>query len=388
MTSKLFMVFLGLAIWVGGCTLPIVEDTGSAGQDAVKAWFDAPLPNSTFWPSSPCQIVAHGASSSGIAMFELSVNGAATSIPSPDAQGSLVTLTQDCGMSEPGKYLLQLRAQDNAGEWSAYAETSLIIVEADIATGSVGGAVFGDQNGDGLQDASEGPLEGVDVVLKGCGPDAMQTTGTDGVFQFVNVPAGSCALEVFKAGWGFSGSSPSLGYPLPVASDPNLPTNVGILMAPMSDQASAPVFGAPQLSSALAYYGGAGCDPRRLTVQIKAQHPDGIKVMVFFHRLLEVNGSKDSGWSDGFSMNTGGQDLYTLSMNAERLVEKSGFQTQARVSYQFVMQTSKGEFVRSAVFSDLQISPCGSPPPAATTTPGTVTPPAGTTGTPGTPLVP
>jgi hypothetical protein len=200
-----------------------------------------------------------------------------------------------------------------------------------------------------------------------------QTTGTDGTFQFVNVPSGSCTLEVAKAGWGFSGSSPNLGYPLPVASNPSLPTNVGILMAPLSNNIPQPGFGVPQLSSNQVYYGATRCDPNRITVQIKAQHPDGIQVIVFFHRLHELNGNKDSGWSEGFSMNTDGKGLYTLSTSGDRLVGNTGFTTQAIVSYQFVMQTQKGEFMRSEVYSDLSLSPCGSsrpPAPGVTTTPG------------------
>lgn len=512
---RIFAFCLLAAVLASACGPASGIPAGEAAS--VRAWFDAPLPNTVWLPPSPCQIVAHGASPNGIAAFELSINGAVSAnIPSPDTQNSLVTLTQDCGLSEPGNYLLQMRARDNAGGWSGYAETSLVIPgggtstctdQLDVTfedplqkthmtpgqkftkswtvqntgtctwgegyrlvfrggpsmseggasmgapldtllgslvslpvlpgqtviipldqtapmeegwyvgawglntpsgeavtithgsdvdstasfyvdivvktgtpttTGEIGGAVFADQNGNGLQDSGEGPLAGVDVTLKGCGPNATKTTGTDGTFQFANVPAGSCTLEVSKAGWGFSGSSPNLGYPLPVGSNPGLPTNVGILMAPMSDNLPGPSFGAPQLSSGLVYYGGTRCDPNRITVQIKAQHPDGIKVMVFFHRLHELNGNKDSGWSEGFSMNTDGKGLYTLSMSGDRLVEGTGFTTQAVASYQFVMQTQKGEFLRSDVYSDLYVSPCGSPPPPApgvTTTPGIIWPP-------------
>ncbi len=497
-----FLAFCSLIALLASACGPS-SGSPAGGATSLHAWFDAPLPNSTFLPPNPCQIVAHGASPNGIAAFELSINGAVSAnIPSPDTKSSLVTLTRDCGLSEPGNYLLQIRAQDNAGKWSDYAETNLIIpgggtptctnqldvtfedplqktymtpgqkftkswtvqntgtctwgegyhlvfeggpsmseggasmgapldtplgslVSLPVAPGQkvvlalgqtaplqegwyvgswklvapngdkmptvcmcddivvktttptptakIGGAVFADQNGNGLQDSAEGPLDGVKVTLKGCGPDMTQTTGTDGTFQFVNVPPGSCTLEVSKAGWAFSGSSPNLGYPLPVASNPSLPTNVGILMAPLSNNIPQPGFGVPQLSSGLVYYGGARCDPNRITVQIKAQHPDGIKVIVFFHRLHELNGNKDSGWSEGFSMNTDGKGLYMLSTSGDRLVGNTGFTTQAIVSYQFVMQTQKGEFVRSEVYSDLYLSPCGSsrpPAPGVTTTPG------------------
>ena len=201
------------------------------------------------------------------------------------------------------------------------------------------------------------------------------TTSTDGTFQFTNIPAGTCTLEVSKDGWNFSGSSPNLGYPLPVASDPSLPTNVGILMSPLENNTPTPIpnFGVPQLSSNQIYYGSARCDPNRLTVQIEAQHPDGIKVMVFFHRLHELNGSKDSGWSEGISMNNPSGNQYSLSASAERLIGDTGFTTQAVASYQFAIQTQKGEYLRSKVYSDLYLLPCGSqPPPSITTTPGVI----------------
>ncbi len=107
-----------------------VQPPGGADSQlpGVRSWFDAPLPNTVFYPPNPCQIVAHGASPKGIALFEISVNGnVVNSIPSPDAQSSLVTLTQDCGLSEVGEYQILMRAQDNAGNWSGYTETFIII---------------------------------------------------------------------------------------------------------------------------------------------------------------------------------------------------------------------------------------------------------------------
>lgn len=125
-TKRILTFCLLMAFLLSACNLPLAnpkEETAAA-----QAWFDAPLPKSVLVLPSPCQIVAHGASPNGIAAFELTINGTAASIPSPDTQRSLVTLTRDCGLSEPGEYQLRLRAQDNAGNWSGFAETSLIIV--------------------------------------------------------------------------------------------------------------------------------------------------------------------------------------------------------------------------------------------------------------------
>jgi hypothetical protein len=139
MKHKLFagVLIFAMGVLVSGCNLPLAA-SASDESNAPRAWFDAPLPNSVFHPPNPiCQIVAHGASPNGIAAFELSINGSAISIPSPDTQSSLVMLTRDCGLSRPGEYLLQMRVQDNAGQWSGFAETSLIIVEGETPTATL-----------------------------------------------------------------------------------------------------------------------------------------------------------------------------------------------------------------------------------------------------------
>jgi hypothetical protein len=126
----------------------------------------------------------------------------------------------------------------------------------------------------------------------------------------------------------------------------------------------------PQLSTNQLYYGGSSCDPNRLTVRVAAQHPAGIKVVVFFHRLHEVNTGKDSGWSDGLSMNTKGDGFYTLSVSGDTLIGASGFTSQAWASYQLIVQAQNGEMVRSPVYTDLSLFRCGGGPPP----PGPVTP--------------
>lgn len=124
--SRTVCAFLLTVVVLSACA-PASSGPGG-GSAGVRAWFDAPLPETVFYPPNPCQIVAHGASPAGIAAFELEVNGgAAMTVPSPDTASSLATLTRDCGLTEPGRYVLRMRAQDNAGNWSGYAETSLII---------------------------------------------------------------------------------------------------------------------------------------------------------------------------------------------------------------------------------------------------------------------
>lgn len=124
--KKLIMKLVICLVLITGCAPAVIDEAGVSS--APQAWFDAPLPGTIHYPPNPCMIVAHGASPVGISRFELSINGGGASIiTSPDTNASLVTLTQDCGVSQPGEYLLQIRAQDSDGNWSGYAETSLII---------------------------------------------------------------------------------------------------------------------------------------------------------------------------------------------------------------------------------------------------------------------
>jgi hypothetical protein len=129
--NKLFISLLILVIALTGCSSAPGNDDSSSTGKVLRAWFDAPLPGTVFFPPNPCMIVAHGSSPNGIAVFELTINGTAVSVPSPDTVTSLVTLTRDCALTEPGEYLLLLRAQDNNGNWSGYAETSLVIAAGD-----------------------------------------------------------------------------------------------------------------------------------------------------------------------------------------------------------------------------------------------------------------
>lgn len=116
--------------------------------------------------------------------------------------------------------------------------------------GIVQGVVYADLDGSGtIEEPAEGPLEGVEVTLADCGPLQTQVTAADGAFQFTNLPEGTCHVSVSKAGWIFSGSYPSISYPMPAASDPDLPTAFSMFMAPVMDfipdETATPVDAAP-----------------------------------------------------------------------------------------------------------------------------------------------
>ncbi len=65
--------------------------------------------------------------------------------------------------------------------------------------GSIGDTIFHDANGDGVYDADDGdfPLPGVVITLTAASGDAITTTtGTDGMYQFTNLPFGDYTVTI------------------------------------------------------------------------------------------------------------------------------------------------------------------------------------------------
>lgn len=127
------LVLVMLVGWlIAGCG-PSQGPAQAGNVVGPQAWFDAPLPNSSF-PLGPVQIVAHGSDPGGIATFEFSVDGAPSALPSPNTSQSLVTLSHTWTPDQPGTYTLGLRSENTAGQWSSSASTTVII--EGVPTGS------------------------------------------------------------------------------------------------------------------------------------------------------------------------------------------------------------------------------------------------------------
>lgn len=126
MSQKIFTFITCLML--AACNMPGAQTTSSQPQ----AWFDMPLPDTVVLSSSLCQVIAHGASPNGIALFELSINGAfASNIPSSDSKQTLATLTTECPALTPGKNLIEVRAQDSVGGWSNSVQTTVFLAQRD-----------------------------------------------------------------------------------------------------------------------------------------------------------------------------------------------------------------------------------------------------------------
>jgi hypothetical protein len=112
--SKTGLACLVIVLWLSACG-PAVGGP-AAGTANTRAWFDAPLPETVFYPPNPCQIVAHGGSPVGIAAFELDINGAVTTVPSRIRRVHWPH-SRNCGLRCPAD-MLRLRAQERSGNWA------------------------------------------------------------------------------------------------------------------------------------------------------------------------------------------------------------------------------------------------------------------------------
>ena len=231
-----FLVLI-LFMIIGAACNP--EDAQKLAQTGPRSWIDAPL-SDTNVPLAQIEVISHSSDPLQIVQVELSVNGAALRTdPNPDSGGTLATMRQKWTPSGPGNYVLMVRAQNSAGIWGDYAQA--VVTVGAVSGGTVQGAVYSDLNGNGLpNDPGDAPMDGVLVTLSGCASKTMTTV--NGTFQFTGLPAGTCLVEVSKAGWKFSGTYPAgIGYPAKAASDPALPTAFSLFMAPLVTPTPTPV---------------------------------------------------------------------------------------------------------------------------------------------------
>src|SRR3990170_6148013 len=102
-----------------------------------QAWIDAPLDGASL-PLAPLEVVAHAAASDGVALVELSVDGAAlSSAPPDDTAAALVSVRRAWQPEGPGNYTLRVRAQANGGAWSEAAQAVVTILGAETAAPSL-----------------------------------------------------------------------------------------------------------------------------------------------------------------------------------------------------------------------------------------------------------
>jgi hypothetical protein len=305
-----YLVLL-IAALLASCSLSAPQ-TVAAGT---RAWFDEPLPGTVALPPNPCHLVAHAASAKGIVLFEVSVNGkVAATLPSPQPGQQLVTLGYDCTDLQPGRNLLRLRAQDGAGQWSGYAETT-IVLEAGTATST-------------------------EMPATATGTPAARETET-----FTPTPAATETATFTPA---------PTDTPTFTAAPTQTPAPTGTPTAsptPQTGQVSI-----ERVSTNLVYIGASVCGPMQVTILARATAPQGIQVVVLFYRFATPGGTTDF---QSVAMSASGGDLYQVTLNPSSLLGGAVPFDKATLEYQVVVQQNNGDTsIRTPIKSDIQVQAC------------------------------
>jgi hypothetical protein len=133
MNKKMLFTILIAALVLGGCDAPQSGSTevaylGLRGEP--QAWIDAPL-NESRLPLANYEIVFHITDSQQVMTGELSINDQVmVFLPNPDPADKLVTLKYMWSPRAPGRYTLQVRAQNGEGLWGPMSESVVFISEA------------------------------------------------------------------------------------------------------------------------------------------------------------------------------------------------------------------------------------------------------------------
>lgn len=101
-----------------------------------QVWIDAPLPGAHL-PLVPYDVISHANSPSGVAAFELSVNGQVLktdTLNPPEYGQTLAHIAQNWAPAAPGTYLIGVRASDVAGSWGGPAEVRVTVGEEPTVT--------------------------------------------------------------------------------------------------------------------------------------------------------------------------------------------------------------------------------------------------------------
>lgn len=305
------LITITMCILLAACNMP----GQTPSTEKPQAWFDMPLPDTVFYPPNPCQIIVHGASSSGIATFEISTNGVVASTnPMPDSKEDLATLKTACPTLVPGKNIIEVRVKDNSGLWSDPTQTIVFLAGND--NNSTCPTVT----------ATVSPTPAFQGII----------TITPTITRVTSPRATESPTPAFQ---GIITITPTF---TPVITSTSQ-TSTGISIE--------------RISTNLVYLGDASCGTREITFTVRATTPNGIKVVVLFYRFQTVNSTTEF---QSITLNPIGSDLYERTLNPTSLLGGAIPFDQATLQYQIVVQQNNDDTsLRTPVLSDIAVQACG-----------------------------
>lgn len=228
-----------LALFASSCTrpdglaTPTPPPASPRSYDAgLKAWIDRPIDGTEYALGDSIPIRWHATNTGAIQEVEIRINGEAWQVSRDfDPNGRLITQELSWTPLAAGDYLLEVIPSGLEGAVGPAADKRVTVLGEG---GLVQGSVFGDLNQDGdAEDAGEGPLENVEVILVECTEKLSQRTDADGAFHFEGLPfGGDCRLDFVKTAWKLVGTFPP-GIDLPIRVSPRLePAIFTVLLAP------------------------------------------------------------------------------------------------------------------------------------------------------------
>jgi hypothetical protein len=133
MKKQIFVIQIILClVFIVGCSLPrqVRTDQVVSGALGPEAWIDAPLDGMHIPMGVPYDVVFHITADTAVSRGELSINnGAVATLVNPNAGSNLATLHYSFTPPQPGKYKLQVRAQDSSNAWSDYFDVTVYVDE-------------------------------------------------------------------------------------------------------------------------------------------------------------------------------------------------------------------------------------------------------------------
>jgi hypothetical protein len=209
---------IAVLLAVTACNRP-ASGGAAVDIDAPNSWIDRPLEGTRLLAGGTLPIVWHASGDDGIRRVEILIDGEAfEEVDDLDPDLTLAQGETEWTAAGAGEHLIQVVA---TGPDEVVGPPAARKVMVFAEGGSLIVAAYSDLNEDGdAEDAGEGPLEGVQLVVGQCWSESFATTGPDGLAGYSGLPMEECLLNFLYPGWVFSGTIPA-GLDLPIHFTPD-----------------------------------------------------------------------------------------------------------------------------------------------------------------------